>query len=256
MAASLHSYVHFDLFSDRPEATRRFYETLFHWRFHAPGDQGRTVFEPPSPPNGALVDRRDAETPVPGILPYILVEDIHDARWRVREAAGAIHRHSIEIPGIAELCIFEAPGGPLHGLWESAPEAPETEREDEPAAASAPGSIAHVELRSGAPDATRTFFEEVFGWRFEEISSLGYSRARLPRPPNAGLIEAQPEAPLPSTLVYVTVRDVHAMVEAIEDAGGKLVAGPTVAEELGTGAVVQTPGGVPQGLWQPERAQG
>lgn len=114
------------------------------------------------------------------------------------------------------------------------------------------GSIVHVELYSEDGESTRTFYEEVFDWSFEDVEGGGYTLANPPSPPNGGLLAAGEHMP-PGTLAYLRVADATATCRAIEAAGGRVVREPFDVDGWGTMAVFEAPGGVVQAVWESER---
>lgn len=116
---------------------------------------------------------------------------------------------------------------------------------------SAAGSIIHIELTTDEPQATRSFYEDAFGWRFKEHEEMDYTTWWAPNPPSGGLMTPQ-EGPFtpPSTLFYIQVEDNAAARSAIREAGGTLLVEETEVPEMGVFTVFRDPGGVVAATWE------
>jgi predicted enzyme related to lactoylglutathione lyase len=83
--------------------------------------------------------------------------------------------------------------------------------------------VIHSEIRSSDPDATRTFFAELFGWTYSEGAFPGYTFA------DTGVEGALPTAIGPlqggkdAVLFFVGVEDVEATLAKAEQLGGKTI---------------------------------
>jgi len=83
--------------------------------------------------------------------------------------------------------------------------------------------VIHAEIRSGDPDATRTFFSELFAWSFSDGAFPGYTFV------DTGVEGALPTAIGPlqggaeTALFFVGVDDVDATLARAEQLGGKIV---------------------------------
>jgi predicted enzyme related to lactoylglutathione lyase len=115
------SITHFELYSEDPEATQRFYEDVFGWEFESVGVGEYTLARPPTPPFGGLMPANE-EMPA-GTLLYLLVEDAEDASRAIAEADGTVLRDPFEVEGWGTMALFRAPGDLVLALWESAHEA-------------------------------------------------------------------------------------------------------------------------------------
>ena len=109
-------YIHVDLISDDPKATRAFYEAAFGWRFRSIPFAGYSLFEAHAPPHGGLRGPEREERP--GMLGYIGVDDLGAARARVEHAGGKILGDVQRVPGFGRFLLFQAPGGLVQGIFE------------------------------------------------------------------------------------------------------------------------------------------
>lgn len=115
------SVTHFELYSEDPEATQDFHESVFGWTFETIDDGAYTLAQPPTPPAGGLMAATD-EMPV-GPLLYLQVESADDVSEEIADAGGAVLREPFEIEGWGTMAVFGAPGGVTFAVWESAVDA-------------------------------------------------------------------------------------------------------------------------------------
>jgi uncharacterized protein len=86
-----------------------------------------------------------------------------------------------------------------------------------------PHPVVHAEIRSTDPDATRSFFAQLFGWDYSDGALPGYSFV------DVGVEGALPTAVGPlqggddSVLFFVGVEDVAATLRRAEELGGRVV---------------------------------
>ena len=86
-----------------------------------------------------------------------------------------------------------------------------------------PHPVIHAEIRSGDPDATRTFFAELFGWTYSDGAFPGYTFV------DTGVEGVLPTAIGPlqggadAVLFFVGVEDVEATLARAEQLGGKTI---------------------------------
>jgi predicted enzyme related to lactoylglutathione lyase len=102
--------------------------------------------------------------------------------------------------------------------------------------------VVHAEIRSKDPDATRTFFSELFGWTYADGAYPGYTFV------DTGAEGALPTAISPlqgeadQVLFFVGVEDVDAALAQAERLGGRIVQ-PTQAVPGVTFGVLADPHG-------------
>jgi len=117
-----------ELASTDPDATRRFLEKVFDWKFETvrmPHGEYQT-YSSVSGSGVGIRPTRSHETPTS--LNYVLVSDLDEAERKVREMNGEIVLPRTDIPGMGSFFWFRAPGGPVMACWRDAPQRPVTER--------------------------------------------------------------------------------------------------------------------------------
>ncbi|MDO8842299.1 MAG: VOC family protein [Methanocalculus sp.] len=121
------TFVHIDIAAENVERAKKFYETLFGWKFYSPpGYPGYYLFET-TDENGAGPDsvapliggglgRR--ELPEQRITCYIGVDAIAPYLKKIEELGGKITMPYTELPGYGALANCEDSEGNLFGLFE------------------------------------------------------------------------------------------------------------------------------------------
>ena len=114
------------------------------------------------------------------------------------------------------------------------------------------GTITHTELVSADPSATRTWCEQVLGWKFGDSMPTPngpYHMWRFPNETGGGLrANCPPEAP--GAIPYCEVKDIRATFEKAIAAGAtEMLAPEQLPAGMGWIALVAAPGGVAMGFW-------
>ncbi len=110
------SYIHFDLVSKDPKATRRFYEAAFGWSFKAIPFAGYALATATAPPHGGMRAAEAGEAP--GMVGYLAVDSLEDAVARIEAAGGKVLGKEQKVPRFGRFVLFEAPGGVVQGVFE------------------------------------------------------------------------------------------------------------------------------------------
>ena len=107
---------HFAINADDPEASLRFYEALFGWRFEPWGPPGFFRMERESGPVIALQQRRDlGGVRMTGFECTVAVDDVGAVAEAVVANGGRLLMERTAIPGVGELIFFEDPAGNVAG---------------------------------------------------------------------------------------------------------------------------------------------
>jgi predicted enzyme related to lactoylglutathione lyase len=120
------------------------------------------------------------------------------------------------------------------------------------AASSRVGEFVWQDLMTDDTAKSRPFYEQLFGWQFEQTSRLGrpYFIARAGTVPVGGMAQVnrrQPDEPVAQWISYLAVADVDAVAGRVTAAGGRVLVAPT-AVNTNRAAVVVDPQGAPVGL--------
>jgi predicted enzyme related to lactoylglutathione lyase len=111
-----------------------------------------------------------------------------------------------------------------------------------------PNSIVHVEFHSNAPEKTKSFLKNVFGWKFEDMPAMNYSMFTPPSAPGGGLQQAEN---LPAgVLDYVLSTDIEDSLRKVTSSGGAVVMPKQEIPGMGWFAVIQDPTGITLALYE------
>ena len=107
----------------------------------------------------------------------------------------------------------------------------------------AAGSPCWIETLQPDPEAAASFYGELFGWTFDEAGP-GCSRvARLDGRRVAGVAQAPPMLDRGAWVMYVLVADLDGTVDAVQEAGGTVLAGPREVRDGERTALFTDPAG-------------
>lgn len=115
---------HFSINADDVDATKRFYESVFGWRFHALGPPGFYEIQtgPDDDPGvrGALQQRRALveDTPMIGLECTFAVDDVDRAARDVVDAGGTVIMDRFTISGVGHLVFVRDPSGNVIGAMQ------------------------------------------------------------------------------------------------------------------------------------------
>ena len=93
------------------------------------------------------------------------------------------------------------------------------------------GAIQYIEIPAKDLDREATFYETVFGWKFQREEG-GYYMWQDPTGAMGGGMYTQIEpSPAGGPRIYITVDDIDAVVPALEQAGATITTGKTLIDE-------------------------
>jgi predicted enzyme related to lactoylglutathione lyase len=111
----------------------------------------------------------------------------------------------------------------------------------------------HIQYLSKDPAATRRFFEKVLGFHFnvmgEEMGNYAVRDDKMPQGAVTG-VGGLMEGQLPSTIAFVTVKNLDESLKAAEAAGATLRTPKMEIPGVGWQAIVHAPGDLLVGLFQ------
>jgi uncharacterized protein len=115
-----------------------------------------------------------------------------------------------------------------------------------------PGSFVHLELNTDDTDRAKEFYQQLFGWKYQDwpMGDSMYYGLVTPEPPGGG-IQTNPMPHAPSQWVpYVSVEDIHDTVARARSAGAEIVVDFMKVGESGELAILRDPSGATLGLWK------
>jgi uncharacterized protein len=119
----------------------------------------------------------------------------------------------------------------------------------------AQGNVAHIEFATNDLAASRRFYEQIFGWHFEEAPGMDkYVMFATPSGQGGGF-DAGPRSSGPSAtgpILHIEVGDIDATLARISEMGGKTLLPKTkISDEYGHFALFLDNVGNRLGLWSP-----
>lgn len=121
-----------------------------------------------------------------------------------------------------------------------------------------PGVPCWVDLSTPDVDAAIAFYGQLFGWEAQPTApnTGGYRMFHYQGQPVAAVMPLMSDDQPVAWSHYVSVADCAATTQAVEAAGGKVVAAPMDVMEQGVMAVYTDPEGAVFGCWQPKAFRG
>lgn len=118
-----------------------------------------------------------------------------------------------------------------------------------------PGKVGWMDLTVANAEVVRDFYRAVAGWDPQPLDMGGYNDFVMAAPDGsaaAGICHARgvnADIP-PCWLVYITVADLPAALDAVRAEGGAVVAGPKGEPGRGRYAIIRDPAGVHSALYE------
>ncbi len=204
-----------------------FYGALFGWDVQSGGEETgfygmATLAGRPVAGIGQIPEGQE----MPAVwTTYLSVSDADKAASAITEAGGQVVMPVMDVMKEGRMAIVADPAGAVFGLWE-----PGNHYGTQVLAA--PGVLAWNECMSRDFPAAKAFYEQVFGYTFDDLSSDEFTYAVLQvdgRPVGGlgGLPESVP-AEVPSHWsVYFSVADADASAAKVVELGGRALGEPT-----------------------------
>jgi predicted enzyme related to lactoylglutathione lyase len=122
---------------------------------------------------------------------------------------------------------------------------------DTPTNSSLPGKVVWHDLITDTPEESKRFYQELFGWQFEEVgigssSSINYTLIRLNGRLIGGMVDQtrlQTRVDISQWISLISVPDVDAAADSLLAAGGTVITAPVDVADRGRLAVVADPQG-------------
>ena len=93
--------------------------------------------------------------------------------------------------------------------------------------------IIHIEISSNDREVDAQFYNELFGWKFQQMPEMNYATFEAEGGPGGGLNPVADYNPAGTVTVYVETDDIKATLAAVEKLGGKVVAPPSEIPDVG-----------------------
>lgn len=233
-----------DLMSPDVDASKDFYTRLFGWdaedMFDDDGQRVYTQFRQ----DGHDVSGVGGQMPgMEGMPPvwntYIATDDADASAEAARRAGGSVLLEPMTVmDDVGRMAVFADPAGATISVWQAG-------THKGAGLVNEPCSLSWNELLSRDRDGVRGFYEETFGWKFEDqdMGPMGvYVVASVNDAQIAGLMSMPDGVPeeVPSYwTVYFAVGDADATCEQATELGGEVLNGPMDIEGVGRIATIQ-----------------
>lgn len=245
-----------DLGTPDQDDAGEFYGALFGWELKADENAEQTggyrTAQRGNSTIGGVMKLMEEGQP-PAWSSYVCVEDVDATVAKAKEAGGSVMFEPMDVLDYGRMAFIVDPTGAALGLWQPG-------RNKGADVVGEPGAMSWNELNTRDPEASRSFYGEVFGWSFEEKEYEGtgaYTAIVLGEDTVGGLIDITDRVPVEVPahwLVYFAVEDIDATVETAKERGGEIPAGPFDIAEVGRIAVVKDPWGAFFAVIQPDPA--
>jgi predicted enzyme related to lactoylglutathione lyase len=217
-----------DLGSADPEASRRHYTKLFGWTVDsiaAPVAGGYGIFKLDGKEVAGVGPPQDPNQPTSWTM-YVVVADADATAQKVKAAGGTVLAEPFDVPDAGRMAIVADPAGAVTGIWQSG------SHQGGWAVRDIPGSVGWVELNTRGFDATKPFYQSVFGWDpvQSEMPGPQYTEFQVNGTSVAGGWEMPEgvEGDAPSHwLIYFSVEDADAVTRHNRKLGGETLMEPT-----------------------------
>lgn len=222
-----------DLATTDPDGAKRFYGELFGWSYDDQDAGGGNVYtmcrlgeDSVAAMNAQMEDERAQGIP-PHWNNYVTVEDADASASRAGELGGTVLVPPFDVMTVGRMAVIADPAGAVLCLWE-ARDAIGATRVNEP------GCLTWNDCVTSDPDASRAFYEGLFGWRYEKMSATDdageYWVCFNGDRSNGGLMKA-PAPGMPSFWYpYFAVASVDETRAKIEAGGGSVMASDEVPQ--------------------------
>ncbi len=166
----------------------------------------------------------------PAWMTYVNVDSVDDTLVKVEANGGTVFMPGMDVMDSGRMAVFADSIGAVIGLWQ-----PEEHLGAQ--LVNEPGTLCWNELISTDLEASKSFYNAVFGWGSEDQGPPGgppaYTEWKLSGNSIGGMLAKSPEMPAempPNWGVYFAVADTDATVELAQKLGASLFMGPTDIE--------------------------
>jgi len=250
---ALNEFGWFDLSSSDPERARNFYAELLGWSAEVVPDPqagGYGFFRYEGKEVAGVGPKQDPNQPS-AWTPYVLVGDANATAAAVKEQGGTMFMEPFDVMGQGIMGIVADPAGAVFGIWQ-----PGIHRGVE--LKNALGGVCWVDSMSRDAEASKRFYEAVFGWKatkFEGADAPGeYWTLERDGTGIAGVfppMQGMPENVPSFWQIHFAVGDTDGIAHRAEELGGGVNFGPQDIPGVGRAAGLRDPEGVTFGILQP-----
>jgi predicted enzyme related to lactoylglutathione lyase len=211
-----------DLMAPDVGVARSFYEAVVGWTFEGTGDEygGYVIASVKGAAAAGVGPMQEGARPAWTL--YFAAGDADAAASTVVEMGGTVVVPPGDVGPLGRMFVAVDPTGAPFGVWQAG-------QHIGAGIVNESGGLTWEDLHTTDPDASRSFFAGLFGFRYEEIPDAGDYRIVL-RPgedfPIGGIGPLVGEEGPPHWIVYFGVPDADAAVAAAESGGGSVLVPP------------------------------
>ena len=247
----------FDLGTSDAEAGRNFYAQLLGWAAEVVPDPqagGYGFFKKDGKEVAGVGPLMNPAQPT-AWTPYVLVADANATAAKIREAGGTVLTDPFDVMGQGWMAIVQDPAGAVFGIWQPGAHAGVELRD-------APGSVIWVDSMSRDVEASKRFYEAVFGWKPEAFESNGAGEYWTFNKDGRGIagvfppMEGMPDQVPSYWQIHLGVTDADGVARRAAELGGTVQAGPFDIPTVGRYASIADPQGASFGILQPLPREG
>lgn len=218
------------------EAAKTFYTDVLGWDYTdvEPESGGYVTCLVQDREAAGMAPQQDPSMP-PEWTTYFATDDVDASCASVTDAGGSVMFPPMDVGPMGRMAIAADPQGNSFGLWQAG-------QQTGVRIFNEPGALVWNEAAVDDPEAARSFYAEVFGFRFDEVEGAdGYTTFATGDQPLGGLGGHQSGSPKGWTSCF-SVASTDDAVAAVESGGGKVT---TAAMDTPWGrfAVVEDPRG-------------
>ena len=232
-----------ELLTSDADAAKAFYTSVFGWEYRDnPVGEGQVY-------STALRDGKDVAALYASEQPphwncYVTVESADASAARASELGATIAAEAFDIFDVGRMAVIVDPVGAALCLWEPKSHIGAT-------LVNASGAMTWNDLITPDPEASASFYGDLFGWTTEEIPETnGYRVIKNGEHENGGMMPLDPRmgATPPNWMPYFGHEDLGRLLEEVGGLGGQVLNGPVGMWE-GAIAVLSDPQGAAFAVW-------
>ena len=183
---------------------------------------------------------------------YVSVANADETANRAKALGATVFAPPFDVMDSGRMAILQDPTGAVFQIWQPKNHiGAKVMRE--------PGALTWTELATRDPEAARTFYTSLFGWKEKTSTGAGmtYTEFSVGDTPFAGMMEMNAQMVSmnvpPNWLTYFQVADVDATSNKATGLGAKLAVPPMDIPNTGRFAVIQDPHGAVFAIYKPAR---
>jgi len=213
-----------DLQVDDPAKAQAFYEALFGWdtQVGPPEAGGYIMCEVQGRPVAGIGPKMGPPETPNAWTTYIASEGADETANKINAAGGMVLAPPFDVMDVGRMAVGVDPGGAVFGIWEA-------KAHSGMQLANEPGSVTWNENMSRDFDANKAFYNAVFGYTYDDMSSDEFSYATFKTTGDGlgGIGDLGTAAPAETPAhwrTYFAVEDTDDAIEAATKLGGQVVA--------------------------------